>query len=167
MKTWSSPRVGGGGAVIRQTLAGARTPFSFPDPEATLYVPSGLAATDDDLWVADWATGIVWQLVADGVTLTPARPWASACRPEGLAVDRDGSLLVVEAGTRQLTRIDPVTRATSTVAGGCSRDAAATVAELAAVLYLSGVAIDAAGDIYVTGDEGRVVYRLMRIPRCR
>ena len=31
--------------------------------------------------------------------------------------------------------------------------------------YLTGVAVDARGTIYVTGDLGRVVYRLMRIPR--
>ena len=113
--------IGGGGAVIRQTPAGARTAFVFPPslPAPPLYLPSGLAATDDDLWVADWATGIVWQLVADGVTLTPARPIAFGLSgPEGLAVDRDGSLLVVEASARQLTRIDPATGATSPVATG-------------------------------------------------
>ncbi len=162
--------VGGGGAVTRQTLGGVRTPYSFPDPQAIpFYLPSGLAATDDDLWVADWATGIVWQLVADGVTLTPATPIAFGLSgPEGLAVDRDGSLLVVEATTRELTRIDPATGATSTVATGLRLGMTPPLSpSFLPNMYLSGVAVDAAGTIYVTGDEGRVVYRLMRIPRGR
>ena len=32
-------------------------------------------------------------------------------------------------------------------------------------MYLSGVAVDARGNIYVTGDEGSLVYRLKHIPR--
>jgi len=31
-------------------------------------VPTGLAASEDTLWVADWATGIVWQVGFDGKT---------------------------------------------------------------------------------------------------
>ncbi len=30
-----------------------------------LYVPVGLAATEDSLWVSDWASGVVWQIVTD------------------------------------------------------------------------------------------------------
>ena len=73
-----------------------------------LFYPTGLAATDDDLWVADWATGIVWKIVADGVDLpTPEFVAGGLLSPEGMAVDRDGSLLVVEAGAGRLVADRP------------------------------------------------------------
>ena len=158
--------IGGGGKVTRQSPGGVRTTFP-PHPDIALYLPSGLAATEDDLWVADWATGIVWQLVADGVTLSPPRPVAFGLQgPEGLAVDRDGSLLVVEVGAKRLTRIDPMTGATSPVASGLRVGLPPSPSYLP-YSWFSGVTVDHAGNIYVTGDEGSLVYRLMRIPRHR
>ena len=156
--------IGGGGKVIRQSPGGARTTFP-PHPAIPLYLPSGLAATDDDLWVADWATGIVWQLMADGATLTPPRPVTFGLEgPEGLAVDRDGTLLVVEVNAQRLTRIDPVSGATSPVAAGLRVGLPPSPSYLP-YSWFSGVAVDAAGTIYVTGDEGSLVYRLKHIPR--
>ncbi|NOZ49480.1 MAG: hypothetical protein GXP37_05440, partial [Chloroflexi bacterium] len=62
-----------------------------------LAVPAGLAASDDDLWVSDWATGIVWQIVADGQPLSEPVPVATDLAfPEGLAATADGNLVVVE-----------------------------------------------------------------------
>lgn len=72
-----------------------------------VFVPTGLAATDDDLWVADWATGTVLQLVRDGAVLaTPVTVAAGLAQPEGMALTRDGDLLVIEAGARRLSLID-------------------------------------------------------------
>ena len=84
--------------------------------------------------------------------------------PEGLAVDRDGSLLVVEVNAQRLTRIDPVSGATSTVAAGLRVGLPPSPSYLP-YSWFSGVAVDAAGTIYVTGDEGSLVYRLEHIPR--
>ncbi|HET8645387.1 MAG TPA: hypothetical protein VFO85_07860, partial [Vicinamibacteria bacterium] len=60
-----------------------------------LGVPTGLAATEDDLWVGEWATGRVLQLIADGQPLAEPRVVATGlAAPEGMAVAPDGSLLV-------------------------------------------------------------------------
>ena len=40
------------------------------DSNTGIVVPAGLAATEEDLWVSDWATGTVWQLVAGGELLS-------------------------------------------------------------------------------------------------
>jgi sugar lactone lactonase YvrE len=55
-------------------------------------VPLGLASDGDTLFVADWATGIVWAV--DVRERLPAGVGVSCCL-EGIAVDGD-RLLVVE-----------------------------------------------------------------------
>ena len=77
----------GTGSVVRGNHTEIATGFA---------VPTGLAATETDLWVADWAIGTVFQIVEGGVPVIPPIPVASGLiQPEGLAVNTDGSLLVV------------------------------------------------------------------------
>lgn len=153
----------GTGSVVRRTASGATTPIA-----QGLAYPSGLAATDDDLWVADWATGLVWQAVADGVVLDPLQLVAGGLQfPEGMAVDVDGTLLVVEAvgpDQGQLTRVDPTTGGTSVVATGLETFVQGS-AMFPPSLALSSVAVSASGTLYVTGDRGSVVYRLQPVGR--
>lgn len=141
------------GTVSRDDEMGTRSVVA-----AGLYVPTGLAATDDDLWVADWATGIVWKIVGDGATLTPPLFAAGGLHsPEGMAVDTDGTLLVVEAGEGRLSRIDPSTGHVTTVADGLELGLHGS---RAIPVALSSVAVGRKGTIFVTGDRGNVVYRL-------
>lgn len=125
-----------------------------------LFVPAGLAASDDDVWVGDWASGVVWQIVADGQDLaSPVPVTGGLVQPEGLALDRDGSMLVVESGSGRVTRVDPATGATSPVASGLGLGTPA-VPGTPPTWVFNGVAVGATGDIYVTGDVANVVYRL-------
>lgn len=82
---------------------------------------------------------------------------------DALAVDRDGSLLVVEAGEGRLSRIDPVTGEVTTVADrlelGMQGSAGAPP-----TWAVSSVAVDRTGTIFVTGDLSNVVYRLRARP---
>jgi sugar lactone lactonase YvrE len=135
--------------TVRSTLMGG------------LFIPTGLAATDDDLWVADAASGVVWQVVANGVVLATPQPIAGGlAEPEGLALDHDGNLLVVEAAAGRLSRIDVGTGAVTTVASNLSLGMPFVPDISVPTLWFNGVAVADSGAIYVTGDIGRVVYRI-------
>jgi sugar lactone lactonase YvrE len=125
-----------------------------------VFVPAGLAATEDTLWVADWATGIVWQVGFDGKTpLTPVSVAFDLVMPEGLALDLDGSLLVVEAGAGRLSRLDLPTGEVSVVADALKLGAP-TIPGTPPTYQFNGVTVGPSGAIYVTGDVTNVLYRI-------
>jgi streptogramin lyase len=145
------------------TRAGAAGRTTLADATMNIFVPVGLAATADDLWVSDWASGMVWQLVADGVELAPPRPVATGLEgPEGMAVDRDGSLLVVEATAKRLSRIDPITGAVRPIASGLALGMAG-FGIMPPFGFVNGVAVGGDGALYVTAELANAVYRL--VPR--
>ena len=121
-----------------------------------LAVPMGLAAIGDDLYVADWYLGMVFRIVTDGVpTFVPVATGLSG--PEGLAVDLDGNLLVVESGAGRLSRIDVETGTVSTIVEGLEIGIAVPTVPWG---QFNGVAVGPTGYIYVTGDMANVLYRL-------
>ncbi|MEN8164567.1 MAG: hypothetical protein ABFS37_10595, partial [Acidobacteriota bacterium] len=135
------------------------TTETLADGSQGLIYPTGLAASDDDLWVADWVTGRIWQLIADGQNLpAPVLVATGLSSPEGLAVDADGSLLVVEAGAAQLSRVDPETGASSVLIDGLDVGVPGPAGMLPH-MFFSGVAVGSTGAIYVTGDVTRALYR--------
>lgn len=79
--------------------------------------------------------------------------------PKGIAVKADGSLLVVNVGTKELLQINPATGAMKPI-----------VQNLAVGLYapvimppgftLTGVAVADSGNIYVTSDIDEVIYKI-------
>jgi sugar lactone lactonase YvrE len=145
-----------GGSVVR--VQGAN-PAERATLAAGLGVPAGLAATDDDLWVGEWASGRILQLVADGQPLAPPRVVAmSLSAPEGLAVAPDGSLLVVESGAGRLVRIELATGRISTVAEGLALGAQG-IPGLLPTWSFNGVAVGRSGAVYVSGDKANVLYR--------
>jgi sugar lactone lactonase YvrE len=138
--------------VVRQTPDGERSTIA-----EGLMVPSGLTATDDDLWVTDWGSGSVWRVVTHGeASMTGVT--AGLANPEGLVVEADGSLLVMEAAIGRLSRILP-TGETETVAEGLPTGAAAHPATPPGWAF-SGVAVCPSGTIYVTSDRDSAVWRV-------
>jgi sugar lactone lactonase YvrE len=134
----------------------------LPVDEQQVFLPVGLATDGERLWVSDWATGIVWEVAFDGVTALPAVPVAlELANPKGLALDHAGGLLVVEAGAGRLSRIDLATGAVEPIAAGLELGLPA-IGGLPPSYLPNGVAVDAEGVIYVTGDVGNVLYRITK-----
>jgi glucose/arabinose dehydrogenase len=79
--------------------------------------------------------------------------------PEGLALDVDGSLLVVEAGARRLSRVDLTTGEKSVVVEGLELGVEASPG-FPPTWTFNGVAVGHSGAIYITGDVGGVLYRI-------
>ncbi len=145
--------------LVRQQPDGTRSHL-----DGLLYVPSGLAAAGGELWAADWLTGVVYQFVEDGVDLAAPLVIASGLvLPEGMAVAKDGALLVVESGAGRVTRIDPASGTTSEVACGLALGAPASQSMMPTWGF-NGIAVGARGDMYVTGDIGNVIYRIRVVP---
>lgn len=127
---------------------------------ASVFLPAGLATDGETLWVADWATGIVWQIGFVGKTpVTPVPVASGLAYPEGLALDIDGSLLVVEAGAQRLSRIDLTTGEVSIMVDGLELGVESPPG-VPPTWGFNGVAVGSSGAIYITGDVTNVLYRI-------
>jgi sugar lactone lactonase YvrE len=155
----------GGDIVVTERGTASVVAVSPADPArrrvlaSGLGVPAGLAASDGSLWVSDWATGMVLQIAAGGTVLPSPLLVAEGLEyPEGLAVDTNGDLLVVEAEAGRLTRINLRTGAVTVEAGGL---APCLVSDDPTWIF-NGVAVGPSGTIYVTSDTDAAVYRIAR-----
>ncbi|MDN3204115.1 hypothetical protein [Algoriphagus sediminis] len=130
-------------------------------PEGTLLIPSGLATDGETLWVADLATGTIWQLGSNNI---PVELATGLKGPEGLAWDKEGGLLVVETDASRLSRVDLATGEVSKIADGLSLSGAAVGqdAALPPSNYFDGVVVGQSGDIYVSGGGKNVIYRISK-----
>ena len=150
-----------GDIIVAEIMTGqvVRLNSSGSTPLAQFYAPSGLAATKDDLWVADYLAGVVYQVVADGVTLPQPVPVATGLAgPEGLAVYKNGSLLVVESTAGRLSKINLATGQVSVVAKGLLFYQPLPTDVPTA--FFNGVAVGPLGMVYVTGDLTNVLYSI-------
>jgi sugar lactone lactonase YvrE len=136
----------------------------LPIDNANVFAPSGLATDGETLWVADWGTGIIWQIGFEGDTPIPAVPIVfGLMNPEGLAWDSDGTLVVVESGASRLSRIDLATGTVSKIADGLKLSPPAVGLDAFPPTYaFDGVAIGQSGDIYVSGGGKNVIYRISK-----
>ncbi len=155
-----------GDLVVAELLTGSVVRADSEDPSVRqtlisgLDLPAGLAANRQDLYVGDWATGTVYQVIRRRVLLSEPQPIATGLAfPEGLAVEADGKVLVVETGTGRLLRIYPRSGHQEVVARGLSVGAA-PLPGLVPFGAISGVAIGRYGDIYVAGDVDKVLFKI-------
>ena len=134
----------------------------LPMDGANVFLPAGLVSDGERLWVGDWATGVVWRLDFDGRTVTSTVPVAfDLSFPEGMTLDLDGGLLVVETGAGRLSRIDLGTGDVSVVATGLSVGVPGVETMPPSWLF-DGVAVGPSGAIYVSENGRNVVTRIVR-----
>ncbi len=115
---------------------------------ARLSGPQGLAlAADGALFVADSRAGAIRKVSPDGGVTTVARAGAALRAPVALAVERGGSLVVVDGG-RTLWRVS------------ASGEATKLAGEAAPPSFVSGVAADAAGTIVAADQNAHVLRRV-------
>ena len=176
-----------GGAIT--TVAGSGTAAYSGDGEAatgaTLDYPRGVAlGAGGKIFIADSATSVV-RLVQGGVITTYAGVGFSTCSPStgvcgdggaansanlntpnGVAVDSNGNLFIADTGDNRIRRVDGTTLNISTVAGtgtacaappACGDGGQATLAQLNSP---TGIAVDAADDIFIADSGDNLVRRV-------
>jgi sugar lactone lactonase YvrE len=122
--------------------------------------PTGLAAKDGSLYVADRARGQLLEIVANGVQQSPPRVVAEGLKaPEGLAVVADG-FAVVEAATGRvvLVRADGSKAELAQLNPGSP---AASPNQPPSMVF-NGIAAAPDGVLYVTDEVSRSLYRIDR-----
>lgn len=152
-----------GGVFLASKTSYNITPILLIDDE-TVFAPGGLATDGQTVWVADWGTGIIWQIGFEGITPNTPQPIVfDLVNPEGLAFDNAGGLLVVEAGASRLSRIDlsiEPAEVTTIVEDLDLRIDAPVRFPVPPMWFFDGVAVGPSGDIYVSGSGAKVVYKI-------
>jgi sugar lactone lactonase YvrE len=152
-----------GDLVVAELGTGSVVRMAGDDPTARtvlasgLAMPMGLAATEQELWVGDQATGTIWQLIAGGDVLAePVAVATGLAGPSGLAVTANGRLIVLETGTARLLSLDPTTGTLTTLAEHVP------VAEITPNLPppLQGVAVGPSGSVYIAANGANQVLRI-------
>jgi sugar lactone lactonase YvrE len=134
----------------------------LPIDNATVFAPGGLATNGELLWVADWGTGTVWQISFVGnKPNTPVAVAKGLLKPEGLALDQDGSLLVVETGASRLSRINLSTGKITAVVEGLKLGLTG-LEGFPPTWGFDGVAVSKSGKIYVSGFGKNVIYSISK-----
>lgn len=155
----------GDGIAVAEHGTGSVLLFDPENPDERQVVadglggPAGLAAHDGDLYVTDNAGGRLLQVAAAGEPLEEPRVVTTGLiGPEGVDADADGILYVVEAEAGRVTRIDPESGATETVAEGLELQVPSQGAFPPTMLF-NGIAVGA-DQLFVTGDKANLIYEI-------
>ncbi len=127
----------------------------LPIDNASVFAPGG-----ETVWVADWGTGTILQIgFEDRTPNAPVVVATGLMNPEGLALNDDGSLLVVETGASRLSHINLSNGEVTTVVDGLELSGPA-LEGFPPTWYFDVVTIGQSGDIYVSGGGANVIYRI-------
>lgn len=144
-----------------------------PAVQAAINEPTGLAVTDEALYVADQSnnrvrrvdlvTGIITTAAGDGWAAysgdqVPAVQ-ASLAGPSGVAVGGDGLLYVADTFNSRIRSVDPATGEISTVAGdgGTYRYQGPEESSSPSLSRPAGIAVSHDGKVYMTDSDSHLI----------
>jgi glucose/arabinose dehydrogenase len=151
-----------GDIVVSQYLSNAVSVVGADKPVPLvqgLMGPTGLAAKDDDLYVASFTTGEILQIVDDGEPVVPPRAVATGIEnPEGIAFLPSGHLAVVETGTGNVLALDLESGEKIVLAEGISRKY--SLLTTVAAWGLNAIAVGPSGNAYISSPSDGNLYRI-------
>jgi len=144
-----------------------------PAAQAAINEPTGLAVSDDALYIADQSnnrvrrvdlvTGIITTVAGDGSAAysgdqVPATE-ASLAGPSGVALGADGVLYVADTFNSRIRSVDQATRQIVTVAGdgGTYRYQAPEEPCSPSLSRPAGIAVDQDGNVYMTDSDSHLI----------
>ncbi|MGZ3822520.1 MAG: NHL repeat-containing protein, partial [Mucilaginibacter sp.] len=160
-------------AGVVSTLAGtgAAGADNGAGTKATFNLPEGVAVDGSgNVYVADNGNNLIRKITPDGTVSTLAGSGsagsangtgvaASFNSPFGIAVDASGNVYVADAGNNQIRKISPAGVVT-TFAGSGIKGAGNATGAAASFNTPSGVAVDAAGNVYVADENNNMIRKI-------
>jgi serine/threonine protein kinase, bacterial len=160
-------------AGIVSTLAGSAASGADNNTgtAATFDLPEGIAVdAADNVYVADNGNNMIRKITPAGVVTTLAGSGmagsangtgtsASFNSPFGIALDVAGNVYVADAGNNMIRKITPAGVVT-TIAGSGIKGASNGSASAATFNTPSGVAVDAAGNVYVADENNNMIRKI-------
>lgn len=149
-----------GGLAVAEHLKGGVYFYGGEEPTALaegLPAPTGLVATDDALYVSDRDLGQIMLIAQDGVALdTPVIVAKNLDAPEGFIVTEMG-IVAIEAAAARVTLVDQTGthRTLAEIPGGSPGTPGLPPSQI-----FNGIAMDEDGNLFVTGESDRVLYRI-------
>lgn len=145
----------GTGSILRvRHKAGEQRDVVAKDLDLPVYLAK---AGPDSVYVTEFLSGKVTKV--DLNTGEKSLVASGLRKPKGLAVKPDGTILVVNIGTRELVQIDPKTGVIRPLVQDLPIGLFVPEGFLPA-FTLTGVAISKAGNIFVTSDIENVIYKI-------
>ena len=149
-----------GGLAIAEHIKGSVSLFGTGDPvklAEDLPAPTGLYVFDDVLYASDRELGQIMIIARGGVALDEAEVVADKLEaPEGFLVT-DNGIVVVEAEAGRILHIgkDQTRRVLAEIPAG-----SAGAPGLPPSQIFNGIAIDEDGNLFISGEASRVLYRI-------
>ena len=144
-----------------------------PATNASLDWPSGVAVdASGNLFIADSYSNVIRKVDTNGIITTVAGGGndglgdggaatnASLYYPNGVAVDASGNLFIADTGNNVIRKVDTNGFITTVAGGGPDYPGDGGPATNASLVWPSGVAVDASGNLFIADSYGSVICKV-------